>query len=187
LPPQKSDIDRLGNPLAISRLLWPLYAAGRPQCRPSSSVEQPCLSGSAVPFSRTTPPAAAARSCRHHCGRAPLPCAACGPLGGCARRGVGVAQPVMERSGDGRNAMRAHPRSLLSIILLPLRLFSTQFGDEQADLPNLKAGVGWQRSMAALRSSRTFGRVNRFPENGRRCQLDIELSLPIKALRSSLR
>jgi len=41
LPPQKSDIDRLGNPLAISRLLWPLYAAGRPQCRPSSSVEQP--------------------------------------------------------------------------------------------------------------------------------------------------
>jgi len=42
LPPQKSDIDRLGNPLAISRLLWPLYAAGRPQCRPSSSVEQPC-------------------------------------------------------------------------------------------------------------------------------------------------
>jgi len=57
----------------------------------------------------------------------------------------------MERSGDGRNAMRAHPRSLLSIILLPLQLFSTQFGDEQADLPNLKAGVGWQQSMAALR------------------------------------
>jgi hypothetical protein len=57
----------------------------------------------------------------------------------------------MERSGVGRNAMRAHPRSLLSIILLPLRLFSTQFGDEQADLPNLKAGVGWHQSMAALR------------------------------------
>ena len=46
--------------------------------------------------------------------------------------------------------MRAHPRSLLSIIL-PLQLFSTQFGDEQVDLPNSKAGVGRQRSMAALR------------------------------------
>jgi len=44
----------------------------------------------------------------------------------------------MERSGVGRNAMRAHPRSLLSTILLPLQLFSTQFGNEQADLPNLK-------------------------------------------------
>jgi len=58
---------------------------------------------------------------------------------------------VMERSGVGRNAMRAHPRSLLSTILLPLQLFSTQFGNEQADLPNSKAGVGRQRSMAALR------------------------------------
>ncbi len=30
-----------GTPLAISRLLRPLYAAGRPQCSPFSSVEQP--------------------------------------------------------------------------------------------------------------------------------------------------
>ncbi len=73
------------------------------------------LSGSAVPFSRTIPPAAASRSCRHHCGRAPLPCAACGPLGGCARRGAGVAQAAMERSGVGRTAMRAHSRLFLSI------------------------------------------------------------------------
>jgi hypothetical protein len=62
-----------------------------------------------------------------------------------------VAQAAMEQSGDGRNAMRAHPRSILSIILFPLQLFSTQFGEEQVGLPNLKAGVGRQRSMAASR------------------------------------
>jgi len=31
-----------GTLLAINRLLRPLYAAGRPQCSPSRSVEQPC-------------------------------------------------------------------------------------------------------------------------------------------------
>lgn len=50
--------------------------------------------------------------------------------------------------------MRAH--SLLFIILLPLQLFSTQLGGERMDLPNSKAGIRRQRSMAALRSSRTF-------------------------------
>ncbi len=59
------------------------------------------LSGSAVSFSRTTPPAAAARSCRHHCGRAPLPCRSARPA-----RGLREARGRGSAGGDGAKRCR---------------------------------------------------------------------------------